>query len=278
MKNDLADDIAECVSDDNGDTGWTPENLVRPECLEEYKRELEAVWWQLVRLNSSLFILRKLSDYPFELLFLQDDLHFWDLTIAGLSDTCIMIACKLAIDNDDDSRVLTIYSLRDNIKDCYLIDNHRQKFEEKLCKCPEITDPKSKIIKLRNNQLAHFNRDWNVSPTPLEIREREITLEELEKIRDALNNIFDILCLGHYYEKLPPTYFMRTERPEDEKHKTDVENILYSISKDNALINMPEEQPKFWPHFRGNLSNEDVDRINVWREKVGKPKVLRNSI
>jgi hypothetical protein len=66
-----------------------PDELFLSSYLNEYKNNIEAVWWQLVRLNSNVFVLDKIAAFRFDL-FGDYSRNFWELSRQALFEASVM--------------------------------------------------------------------------------------------------------------------------------------------------------------------------------------------
>ena len=71
----------------------------------------------------------------------------------------------------------------------------------------------------------------------------------------------DSLFLNDYSETLknPPGSFGRS----------DIETLLDHVAQGSPILNMPERQEDLWPHYRENLSKDDISILNEYRNKFG---------
>lgn len=86
-----------------------PNELLLSSHLNEYKNNIEAVWWQLVRLNSNIFILEKAEAFRFDL-FGNYSRTFWELLKQSLFETSVMVVWRVAVDSHSDG--LTLQKLK----------------------------------------------------------------------------------------------------------------------------------------------------------------------
>lgn len=91
--------------------------------------------------------------------------------------------------------------------------------------------------------------------------------DDLNIIRQKVNELFNILCFSHGYSVEFIEYSSNVEHPPGTDTRTDIERILDNIAYNSPLINMPEEQKEFWPHYRQNLSEDDIKIMNSYRRK-----------
>ena len=45
------------------------------------------------------------------------------------------------------------------------------------------------------------------------------------------------------------------------------------IIENSPFINIPENQPDYWPHFKKVLSKKEIEQMNYYRKRVGKKSV-----
>jgi len=248
-----------------------PETLLNPEWQSEYEYELEAIWWQIVRLNSNLFILRKISSFPYRL-FSPFENPFWKSVYEGLFEASVMIIWRIALDTGRDA--LNITQLKNEIRENMQHDELRGRLDSELKKigfAKGLMDVEDKVRDLRHNYIAHFSRNWNIDPRPDWARERTIRLAELREACQLVNSLFQLLCFGHGRGVLPIQYDPSVRHPEGTDARPDIVRILDSLARDSALLNMPEEQPGYWPVYRQQLSQNDLRELHDYRRRFGLP-------
>jgi hypothetical protein len=249
-----------------------PEDLIKPLWLDSYKKQTEAIWWQLVQLNSNVFVLEKLAEFPFDL-FVYPPSPMWQLAYDALFETSVMIVWRVGVDKD--AKVLTIPKLVSQVKDNlrqgtyrYELEDalHAMKFDEAIAKLER------PIMLLRQNRLAHFNTKWNLEPSPDQINQSRLQLSHLKEAAHTLNSLFNFVCFGHEYALLPDPYSPDVYHAPDADARSDVEKLLDLVARNSVLLNVPERQPDLWPHWRGGLSREELGVLNKYRAKFGLPK------
>ncbi len=129
-------------------TKLSPDDLLNTTWLPTYKAELDALWWQIVRLNSNIFVIEKIEKFPFDL-FQTLPSHFWDLTYAALYDVCVMTVWKIAIDAD--RRTLTLRRFKNAI-----LANLRDPNNRKLLKKQFAATQFDKTIKALEQNMICF--------------------------------------------------------------------------------------------------------------------------
>lgn len=247
------------------------EDLIHPDWLDTYKKEITALWWQLVRLDANLFILKKLAGFPFNL-FQTVAEAFWKMVYDSLFETSIMIVWRVALDAD--RRTLTLQQLGHKIKQ-NLHEEYSLQFEDLLRSGDFdtiLSDLAPRLPELRHNRIAHFNRDWNVDLGPEQAKQRGLQLSELMAVRDELKSLFDLLCFGHRRSIHLIHYHPRVRHPPGVDTRPDIERLLDRVAKESAWLNMPERQREVWPVSRKNLSPEELEVLTKYRVRFGLPQ------
>jgi len=253
-----------------------PEDLIESSWLKKYKQNIEALWWQLVRLNSSIFVLEKMFAFPFDLFQPPPPpRHFWNLTEIALFEACVMIVWRVAVDNSF-GEGLTLQQLKNEIFQHLREENHRDQFRKALKEIgfeSATSTFRPKIKEIRHNYIAHFNLGRRVNPTPEQIRQRTLLFSELKKCCDTLNSFFDLLCFSHQRAVLPIEYHPDVLHPAGVDRRSDVELLLDSLARDSFFLRFPEEDPDFWSLYRKNLTERQIETLNQYRAKFGLPGV-----
>ena len=136
-----------------------------------------------------------------------------------------------------------------------------------------MVDIRKRVVKIRHNQLGHFQRKWIVNPTSKQIKERHISLPELGNLRNKLNSLFDLLCFGHKKSVFLLEYNPRVQHPIDSDSRSDVEKLLDTIARQSSLLNLPEEQPAVWLRIREKWSQRELGVLSHYRKKFNLPEV-----
>ncbi len=248
-----------------------PYDLIDPSWVPSYEREITAMWWQLVQLDSNLFILDKLSAFPFDL-FQPVPEPFWKVVYDSLFETSIMIVWRVGLDAD--RRTLTLPQLTDKIRQ-NLREEYSSEFEDLLRDVDfeaALSDLAPRVRELRHNRIAHFNRDWNVDLGPEQAKQRGLQLSELMALRDELKSLFGLLCFEDRKSVHLIHYHPEVRHPPGVDTRPDIERLLDCVAKQSELLNMPERQPEAWPHSRKNLSSAELEVLNKYRVKLGLPE------
>ena len=252
-----------------------PKDLIESAWLDAYEENIEALWWQLVRLNSSIFVLDKVLSFPFDL-FQPSPVprHFWNLVQNALFETCVMVIWRVAVDNRSEG--LTLQQLKNKIRENLCKEDYREQFGKTLKKVDfekGVSTFRPKIEELRHNYIAHFNLVKNVNPTPEQIKQRSLLVSEVREYNDALKRFFRVLCFGRQRELLPAGYHLDVIHPVGSDGRSDIEKLLDNVAKDSPVLNMPERDPDYWLHFSEGFSEQEVETFNGYRVKFGLPEV-----
>lgn len=238
-----------------------PADAIESSWLEEYEQRLDVLGWELVRLNSNLYIMGKLLSFPFDLFLPKPNQRtFFHIILWNLFEFSILTAWKLYEDT------LTLRSFKNEIRQ-HIHCKYKSSLDATLKKTKferQITPLVKPVKTLRDKRIAHLDKDFNLSPEQVE--EVRVSLSDLSKFRDALNQLFKLLCFGHQWSLLPSQY-----RP-DMDARSDIEKLLDNIARCSTLLNMPEEQPDYWRRYRETLSEDDLQKVNEYRRKFGLPE------
>lgn len=247
-----------------------PKDLFEPSWFVTYEQGVDVLYQQLVRLNSSIFVLEKVLPFPFDL-FKPYPRLFWNLVTNALFETCVLAIWRVAVDSSDAG--LTLRQLKNEVFQHFCKDEYKQHFGKVLKSAhfeKTISTLEPKIITLRHDYIAHFNLAANVNPTPEQNKQRVLFFSELKNYRDAVNSFFDLLCFARKKLLLPLDYHPSVIHPGDAR--SDIEQLLDCVARESAVLNLPEENPQHWEAFRKNLSEVYVEKLNQYRTKFGLPE------
>lgn len=264
------DNLAERVATEDEENGLSAKKMIKDEFYDTYENQLKAIWWQLVRLNSNIFILGKIFALPFDEFFQPQERNFWNLTTAALMESSVLIVWRVGIDARKDT--LSINGLKNDMtrnNTGYLKEQYKlqcKQYWKANSKGVSLKHIKQEIEELRHKHFAHLNRDLNIF---LSKEGKLVILPEFENlmlIRDDLNSRFDALSVGTHYWKLFGSYNSRD-------YPSDIEKVLEAILRVNPIMNMPEEQSPYWTVFKNSLSPRVIAIMNEYRAKWGLPTV-----
>ncbi len=142
----------------------------------------------------------------------------------------------------------------------------------------EVEEGFEKAKELRDNVLAHSNKTWfDFGRPPNKLPEQGnvvIDLSELRDLSDALESLYMALILGNHRGGLPlkyetPIYTRPSHNPGRYYLREDIDAVLNSIAENSRVWNTPEESPE----ALARLSNEQIAKLDAYRQKLGKPKI-----
>ncbi|HWR84009.1 MAG TPA: hypothetical protein VN285_11975 [Candidatus Deferrimicrobium sp.] len=240
---------------------------------EEYERFLDALWRQVIYLNSNVFIIKRITSHPWNLFTLKDN-HFWLLTFYSMFDSSVMIVNRICLDAARD--VLTIPKLKTEIlkqiKGSRLAADFRKRLKE-ISFERNMKFAKSWLKERRDKRIAHFQYLNSPEKWAVDYQQLVRLAEDLPKICEIINSFFDALCFGGGRRKVLGDYGGDIIYPEDMDSRADITILLDWIAEHDPLLRMPEEQPKGWPYYRENLSADDLKTLNEYRKKFRLPEV-----
>ncbi len=214
---------------------------------KDIKEKIEVLWWQLVQLNSSLFVLEKIISFPWDLFFPKLSFPFWELILKNFYDMCVLILFRITENN---SKKLSLYHIIEEIE-----------YPELKKYLEEVEEVNKEVLMIRHNEIAHLQTKWM---TNRKARQKYLlSIGKLKKLTENLNMAFNEIC------KL----FNQGRELVLWKLEDEIEEIIDSIVKQSPLIKMPEEQPEYWKVYRKELRTDDLDIFNRYRRKFGLPPV-----
>ncbi len=243
-----------------------PQELFDPSWLPTYEKSIDALWWQFVRLNSSLLVLGRVLYFPLDL-FEPNSHHFWRLVEHALLESCVMIIWRTTVDTHPD--VLTLNKLKNKIM-TQVKPEHITQLRSALKQLAverAIMSFEPRIRDIRMNYIAHLNLNRHVRPTAEVLKEAREILDELKRYTKVINIYFEFPCFGQGRALLPWGY---VSEPED---SLDIDIILSRIARDSPILNAPENNPGLWTGIRQSLSHEELDALNHYRRKFSLPEI-----
>ena len=225
---------------------------------------------ELRQLSGSIFVLRKIAEFPFHLFIprFSDD-PFWHIVSDSLFEAIVLRMYKVTIDNGKDS--LTLLKLKKYVLSHLLQKEHRQAikndprlhhFQDALKHIEEHLKP------LRHKQFAHLDKTWSA-----EHNSNQLTLLDIEKPLRSMSQMFRLLSFDFQRPISWSLYDGRLRLPSREDKRTDIEKLLDSVAKTSAMIDLPEKKPDRWKTIRRRMSATDLELLNKYREKFGMPIV-----
>jgi hypothetical protein len=241
--------------------------VIAPEHLNEYQRSLDFFFSELVDLNVNVYILREISQFPFNLYCGPDDTLFFSQVVRNTFDACLLSITRLLTDAGADAHTLTRFRNR-------LLALARPEFGTDIRTLLRETrfDAGTRALigrvqEFRNHWVAHKLRtvaDGSVRVDP-------IALAEVEAIRDSLNTFINAISFNTALRLLPVAYDPEVISPRHADSRSDIARILDSIAGESRLLNMPEDAPRRWIRRRATLSHTQLAQLNQYRRRRGLP-------
>lgn len=251
---------------------YDQKDVILPVWLDQYKKEMDPVHWQLTQFNSNIYIMEKITSFDFGLLGITTN-NFWHLVVASMFETNVMILWRLV---DPRDVTLNMRAIRDHIRDNLRDDNLKDEFKELISKfnydsC--IDKIRKKISILRHNRYGHLQRKWIVKEPASLINDNYLPFPNLKEYGNTIGELFNLLCFSHKRELILLDYSPNVIHPLGTDPRSDIELLLDLVIKNSPFVNMPENQPDYWPHFKKALSEEEIKQMNYYRKRVGKKLV-----
>jgi len=240
-----------------------PQEIIAQNWIDVYYKYIKILSAQIVELNTTLFALDKITNFPFELL--QCDRSFWSQFSIALVDQSILIIWRIAVDKSNEG--LSISHLKNEIFKNLPNGEHRGLIAKKIEEGNYEKGLKilsKKIQAIRHKFISHFSLSFVEEPIEKITEETSITLEELFYFRDVIEGYFQILCFGHDIKRLKYEYVDgHIMQP------INIEEVFDAIAKSSTIVNLPETNTNKWKDFRQSISQEQVDILNEFRIKFG---------
>jgi|GEM_PF-4778627 len=191
---------------------------VKPEFLEQYEVELAPIWDQVVRLNTNVFLMEKILNFPFvEEVAIEPT--FWQYVLEALFDSSVLISWKLV----SDKKGFSILQLKNSVAETYIKDIKKPQFKELIRKVEfnkKLEAEKEKVEVLRQKHIAHLDLK---ARGRVEAVKLEIT--ELRQLTDLITELFNILSFSAK-SVLPLAYHTKEIPAAQKPEKTDIDVIL----------------------------------------------------
>ena len=240
---------------------------IRTECEAEYKKLSAAMWDQLVYLRTSLYLLRKLAEFPLRQFASPDDQWFFTVVRRALYEAVVLGVAKLMTDTGDDA--LTINQFRNRVMTMLqpkLVESFRKQLRETRFDKAR-NELRDRAEHLRDTRVAH-HLPLKEGPKGADL---SLDFEQLEALVSEAEKLYRPLLFGASAKFLPLPYdpAVRASNPPTE---TDIERILRLFARDSYILNEPELKARWWPTLRKRKTEEEIEFINSWRKRVGLPE------
>jgi hypothetical protein len=241
------------------------EDVIKPEQIDAYKAELSVIRDQLSTIANNLIIMERLTFFPYHLFVAEDRKVFWSMTNKAFFDATVL-AFSTVLAKGGES--ISIRRFKNNVFNpkSYRLDNIDDEVSEILKqRIEEVAFEKSikpleeEIRSVRNQHIAHLDPRKALSPE--KIVPYRLSLETFKQALEVLNQLFQILGLGVWYQLEFWDYGNSSQ-------KLDIDEILEMVAGssfwfcDDPFIDFDKEYEK--------LSDKDKVIFDEWRKKLGK--------
>jgi hypothetical protein len=244
----------------------SPEQVLRPEGLDEYRQGAEVLSEQLVYLHSNVALLEQMSRFPMR--FYDAPEALLEFLAANLFEYSLVIVHRIWHDTDQDS--FTLRRWRDftaqAIKPEYSDALHKRLRQVRVAEEHDMV--LEKIKSLRNRCLAHVDRQFHFEPDQ---RDGPVTLSDLRSVASRLGDIYNALSFGSQTHFVLVQFSTGTENG---WHGGEFGHVLDLIAFSSRYITAYDEDRSFWfRHFYPDLDADDVKALNKLRRRHGKDEI-----
>jgi hypothetical protein len=247
------------------------EHFVSEEAYDEYERGINWFYSELVRLNTTIYIMERISEFPFRLFGEMGRMTFFNMVMSNFLDVAVLISAKLITDRDGEKH--TLRRFKNKLKQLIKAE-YQDTLNERLRRARLDSTANKLLVKLkkyRDEYVAHLNRSLVEGKSDVEA----LNMSDLLKLRDILNSLFEVITLKDDTEYMMVflEYSPNVLNPPGSERRSDIEEILDNIARESAVLNLPERHPQRWKYQQQQMSREDLDRLNHYRKKFGLPEV-----
>lgn len=251
----------------------TSKDVIIPEYLKDYEDGMAFFYSELITINTNIFIINKIRKFQFDLFCTPDDCTFFHMVINNFFEYSLIIISRLFKDTGKDCYTLPKFT--NKIISKYIKPEYKIEFMQRIKNLDfkNLTaDILNRIHDLRTKRLAHNLEEY--------IKDKKnigrINFDELEKLRDCANQLFENLSFGIGYSMVPLPYSEKVIHPEGSDSRPDIDKIFDSIAKESYFLNYPEKNIKFpilWDNKKKRMTKKELDIFYKYREKLGFPKI-----
>ena len=101
-------------------------NSIRPEKLDDYIKWIETIWQQVLRLNSYIYCIKRITEFPFGL-FKHNPSPFWTLVKESMFESLEMVINRII---DKSSNTLTLKKFKDKIVVRFIKEEYKERFNK----------------------------------------------------------------------------------------------------------------------------------------------------
>ncbi len=254
-------------------------DFMEQEELAEYEKDLNKIRREIIRLNSNLYILQKLSEFPYEIFYPQNtDVERIFLTsfYQNTFEVCLSIIWKVYLDNKGYQKTITINKLKNRILKNLKNRNEvkGEKFKNYLAgefsSKTQTRELENRIILVRKKFIHHLdsldNNEEFLSKSSFEIN-------ELQELVEIINKKFEVISLARPFRF--PVNFLECD-PNDINNENGLDRILDMFIKNSYKLNSPESYPLLWETENSRkivIKNSQLEEFNFYRKKFGLKEV-----
>lgn len=239
-------------------------HIIKPDMIEEYIRYHKKLYNEMNNINSDILLLDKIYELPIADLQLHSA---WSLCALVLENTLQNLSIKLyRLLWDTDNDVFTITRYKNEILKKYLKDDHKTWFQLQLKESnineASINSLKERIHNMRNNFLAHRNRDFFQRTTGT----IEISFAELRELVLKLNKLYKIMSFEVSDAYTKNEYYHLDIRDGVEKaFSNSLDDCMLSLILTSDLVNNDYDLAKY---DISKLSDENKLLLDKFKKKV----------
>jgi hypothetical protein len=187
-----------------------------------------------------------------------------------------MIICRIALDSSPDA--LTLRQLKNEMlryvrEDSVVTRQELKAFFKQADFEARVSALEKNVQEIRNNYLAHFDREWNLNPSP---NRASVSFTDLKSLLSALEQLLRLLSLNvemmlwywDYLDYAPNVYMPKGRTP-----TSDIDELLDAVARQSDLLNLPENSPFGMDDWGSELSDSDLALLNQYRSKFGLPEI-----
>lgn len=235
---------------------------------EQYARIRSVFSYELESLNTSVFLLEKIDDFPFDLFSKHPRPLFWSHVTDRLYEAAVVRIGKLVLPSRKGPSALRRFRtwLGENVNSQY-----RDELKARLDKVhfdQKLRSLEARIKRLRNEVFAHL--DWNIVLGVSDLQGKDfVDLGELRRCCGLLCQLVDALSIGSRSFFLPVEYITTNT-------ESDIDEILRLIAEASGVLRMPEDNPLLWKtkwetRWRADPSNLRI--LNEYRRLHDLPEI-----
>jgi hypothetical protein len=248
-------------------------DVIKTDYIEIYLIERESIRKRLSNAANNLFILQKLSDFPYHLFAPRsEDQHYWNATYNALIKDTILALCHVNWDGDkhsDDSGELRLSRFENKIMRDWIRDDIDSSVRDELSRRlksnqlnkKHIDKLREKLLKIRNEIIAHI--DYKTAQGSIMSPDHKITVPELKKLLSYCNNWFQLLCLEIYCD-------LNVWEYHEGAKWSDIDQILCLVASNSIYLKSfsHEWQIDTQREDLEKLSDADRQLLDTWRAKI----------